>query len=265
MFAQIKITDWDIKICSFKEDLALVVGDCVIFKVDGILEYGDVINLLKDCKDENIEGEIYRIATDEDKDALPIKREMDEALEVCRVKIDENKLSMKLVGANYSFDRSKITFAFISSRRVDFRNLLKELNLYFKIFIKLYQIGVRDEARLIGDCGHCGRELCCKSFICNFSSINSEMAEDQQVSHRGNDRISGVCGRLLCCLNFEQKEYEMAIKELPKVGDEIKVDGENLKIISLNPLKRTVNVKKIDSKKCVSIIEIDPKTKKSPL
>ena len=261
MLAQVEISSWNLKKCDFPDNLTLNIGDLVILKSENILEYGKIVAFIPQ-KNNEIEGNIERIINDDDRNLLATEEEIQEALQICRERIEANKLPMKLVGANYSFDRSKITFAFMSSERVDFRNLLKELNAKFKIFIKLYQIGVRDEARLIGDCGRCGRELCCKKFIHGFSSINSGMAETQQISHRGNERISGICGRLLCCLSFEQKEYEELLKELPKIGDKIKINGKYSEVVSLNPLKGSVNVKEKNSAGITNIIEIDPKTKK---
>lgn len=260
MLAQVKITDWNIKKCSLPDEIVLTIGDNVIVKVEDALEYGKVINLMDGSS--VAEGAVKKIATDEDKESLPTQDEVSSALDVCRRKIEENRLDMKLVNASYSFDRSKITFAFISSARVDFRELLKALNYKFKIFIKLYQIGVRDRCKIVGDCGHCGRELCCKSFLNDFSSVSSNMAEMQQVSHRGSDRISGICGRLLCCLKFEQEEYERQSKKLPKIGDRIKVNNENLEVVSLNLLKESVFVKKENHKNASDLLEVDFKTKK---
>ncbi len=260
MLAQVKITNWDIKECSFTDELSLSIGDYVIILVDNVLEYGRIINFLDSDKKQ---GLVKRIVTDNDKNKLVDEQENKSAFEICKQKIEKFHLPMKLINANYSFDKTKITFTFISDGRVDFRNLLKDLNVVFKIIVRLYQIGVRDEAKLIGDCGHCGRELCCKSFMNSFSSITSDMVETQQISHRGSERTSGMCGRLLCCLGFENENYQNLLSKLPKVGKKIKVGNEKLEIVGINTLKGTVNVKTLTNKNNgSSIMEVDPKTNK---
>src|SRR5680860_1018153 len=143
---------------------------------------------------------------------------------------------------------------------VDFRDLVKELAARFSANIRLTQIGTRDEAKAMGDCGSCGRSLCCKQFMCEFSSITSEMAETQQVVHRGSDRISGMCGRLMCCLEFEYEGYKELAAKLPPLGTKVKVNGERGVVINHHILKQTVNVRIFSSKanERETVIEVDP-------
>ena len=154
----------------------------------------------------------------------------------------ETSCALKLVGVNFSFDNSRVTFAFSAEGRVDFRELVKELTYHFNKSIRLNQIGTRDEAKTMGDCGPCGKSLCCKKFIKDFSSITSEMAETQQVVHRGSSRISGICGRLMCCLAYEQQGYEEMCKKLPAVGTRVNVDGKRGVIVGHHVLKQSVDV-----------------------
>jgi cell fate regulator YaaT (PSP1 superfamily) len=150
---------------------------------------------------------------------------------------------MKLIDVHFSFDTSKVTFAFSAEGRVDFRLLVRDLTGHFNRTIRLHQIGKRDEAKAIGDCGPCGRILCCKSFIKDFASITSKMAETQQVVHRGSERISGLCSRLKCCLQYEQEGYKELAKKLPNIGEEIEVEGEKATVVNCNVLKQTVDAR----------------------
>ena len=148
---------------------------------------------------------------------------------------------MKLVDAEYSFDRSKIIFYFTSENRVDFRELVKDLASVFRVRIELRQIGVRDEARRLGGHGPCGRELCCMKFLKDFNPVTIKMAKIQNLPLNPS-KISGLCGRLMCCLGYEYECYKDCCKGLPKVGREIKTTFGKGKVIGVNPLKRTVSV-----------------------
>ena len=164
-----------------------------------------------------------------------------EAIKICFDKIKEYKLPMKLVEAEYSFDRKKIVFYFTSEDRVDFRELVKDLAKVFRIRIEMRQIGVRDETRLFGGIGPCGRNLCCASFLKNFEPVSIKMVKQQKLPLNPS-KISGICGRLMCCLFYEYKYYKELAKGLPKEGDKINTSKGRGKVIAVNILKRMVYV-----------------------
>ncbi|MBF0493953.1 MAG: stage 0 sporulation protein, partial [Candidatus Omnitrophica bacterium] len=169
------------------------------------------------------------------------KEKTKELMKLCVQKIHEHKLPMKLVDAEYSFDRSKIIFYFTSDNRVDFRDLVKDLASIFRVRIELKQIGVRDEARMVGGCGPCGRRLCCEAFLKDFNPVTIKMAKVQNLPLNPT-KISGICGRLMCCLEYEHECYRDLSKGLPKVGKEYKTDKGKGKVIAVNPLKRLITV-----------------------
>ena len=211
--AQIQFALWD-KVYHFSlNNLDVSQGDKVIVKTELGTDIGEVVGF-KELSDKEV-GEvgevkpILRKAT-----AIDLRKMTDinsekrqEALDYCKKMINKYELLMKLVDVHFSFDGSRITFAFIADGRVDFRELVKDLTRHFNRTIRLHQIGIRDEAKLRGDYGHCGRPLCCQGFLSDLASVSSEMAELQQVAHRGSERISGICGRLMCCLGYEQSFY----------------------------------------------------------
>lgn len=169
------------------------------------------------------------------------KKKEEEAFDACVKKIAEHKLDMKLIRVEYTFDRSKIIFFFIAEGRIDFRDLVKDLAAVFHTRIELRQIGVRDEAKLIGGIGACGRPFCCSTFLEDFESVSIRMAKNQNLSLNPT-KISGVCGRLMCCLRFEADTYEDARDEYPEAGSKvITPDGEG-KVVSVNIMKKTVQV-----------------------
>ena len=238
---QIQFARWD-KIYHFSpNNLSLEKGDRVIVETEMGQEMGETVGFEEidseagsvemivstEITAEGVEKKkieqreikpILRKAQQSDIDKLPSKKEKEEAFDFCRKMIMKRDLPMKLVDVVFSFTGSRINFAFISDGRVDFRDLVKDLTGHFGKQIRLTQIGIRDEARLAGDYGHCGRPLCCKKFIKDFSSISSEMAEAQQVVHRGSERISGCCGRLMCCLQYEYKGYKEMSEKMPAIG-----------------------------------------------
>jgi cell fate regulator YaaT (PSP1 superfamily) len=148
---------------------------------------------------------------------------------------------MKLVDSEYSFDLSKLIFYFTSEGRVDFRNLVKDLAAVFKVRIELRQIGVRDEAKMLGGCGHCGRVLCCVSHLKNFEPVTIKMAKDQNLSLNPT-KISGVCGRLMCCLNYEHETYQFISEHLPEEGEKLKVGNDVVRVRSVDILKKRVMI-----------------------
>ncbi len=208
-------------------------------------DIGEVVISKRELPDEKVPKDIKRIirlASSKD-----IKRQEDnkqkekKAMEVCKEQIKKHKLEMNLVDVEYKFDGSKIIFYFTADGRVDFRELVKDLAAIYKTRIELRQIGVRDEVRKVGGNGVCGRELCCCSFLNNFDIVSIKMAKEQSASLNPS-KISGNCGRLMCCLKYEQGVYEEKIKKLPKVGSIVKTEDGEGTIVSEEVLKERVKV-----------------------
>ncbi|HZJ41525.1 MAG TPA: regulatory iron-sulfur-containing complex subunit RicT [Patescibacteria group bacterium] len=257
---QVQFAPWDKVYNFFNPDFDLKVGDCVIVETEMGKEFGKVVACLDKQKQDRELKPIIRKANYEDVSQLVDDKKKEETFNFCKQAINRLNLPMKLVDVHFSFEGNKINFAFIADGRVDFRDLVKELAARFSANIRLTQIGTRDEAKAMGDCGSCGRSLCCKQFMCEFSSITSEMAETQQVVHRGSDRISGMCGRLMCCLEFEYEGYKELAAKLPPLGTKVKVNGERGVVINHHILKQTVNVRIFSSKanERETVIEVDP-------
>lgn len=262
IYAQVQFTPWD-KVYNFSLGNAqAAVGDFVIVETELGLELGKLLKLSETPLEGNSERElkpILRKASYDDVARLKSSEEKNEALDFCRQMIKKYDLPMKLVDVHFSFEGGRINFAFIADGRVDFRELVKDLAAHFGVNIRLTQIGTRDEAKATGDCGPCGRELCCRKFLSEFSSITSEMAEAQQVVHRGSERISGMCGRLMCCLSFEYEGYKEMAGELPPLGTKVSVDGTRGVIVGQHILKQTVDVKISSGKEGGrdTVIEVD--------
>ena len=206
-------------------DFEIEVGDHVIVETARGVEYGNVVLSPRDVEDDKVIQPlktVIRIATPED-DAIEAKnREKEkEAFKICLEKIAKHKLEMKLIGTEYTFDNNKVLFYFTADGRIDFRELVKDLAAVFKTRIELRQIGVRDETKLIGGIGICGRPLCCSSYMSDFIPVSIKMAKEQNLSLNPT-KISGVCGRLMCCLKNEQKSYEELLKITPKIGAYVK-------------------------------------------
>ena len=244
--AQVQFVSWDKKYNFTYQDLDLKVDDWVVVETDFGKEVGQICGF-KEKDDISAEDQeelrpIVRLASSEDLKKGASEEEKEEALDYCRQVVKRYNLPMKLIDVHFSLDRNRINFAFYSDSRVDFRNLVKDLASYFKGVIRLTQIGSRDEARNLGDFGHCGRGLCCRGFIKEFSSISSEMSEAQQVSHRGSERVSGMCGKLMCCLSYEYEGYLELAKSLPVVGAKVNVDGRRGVVVGHHVLKQSVDV-----------------------
>lgn len=178
---------------------------------------------------------IKKADEDEIKRYNELKEESEKANKLCKERIIHHKLPMKLVGTEYTFDRSKLIFYFTAEGRIDFRDLVKDLANIFKLRIELRQIGVRDEARILGTIGICGKELCCRTFINKFDSVSIKMARDQGLVINPA-KISGVCGRLLCCINYEYAQYEEVLRHYPAVNQLVKTPKGDGKVISISPL-----------------------------
>lgn len=246
--ARIQINYWDRVYESRTNDFKLVLGDQVILRTEWGIEIGKVINL-REVNDETLAGNkdelnlIVRKATTEDWEILAeLEKQKPIALEYCKKAVDRYGLPMKMIDSHFSFDGSRLVFPFIADGRVDFRQLVKDLTHHFQKSIRLQQIGIRDEAKISGDFGSCGRKLCCKTHLKELASVTSDFADIQQISHRGSERLSGLCGRLRCCLAFEKEFYEKLAKNLPPIGSKIKTPQGKGEVISWNTLKQTVNV-----------------------
>ena len=211
-------------------------GDCVFFVGDGAIvetargmEFGNVAQAAHELPDEHIPQPLKKVIRkadqqDIDKVAANEKREK-EAVVICQQKIQHHKLDMKLVDVEYTFDNNKIVFYFTADGRVDFRELVKDLAGVFRTRIELRQIGVRDEAKMLGGLGPCGRVLCCHAFLGDFQPVSVRMAKEQNLSLNPT-KISGICSRLMCCLKYEQDTYEQTRRRMPKVGREVETpDG----------------------------------------
>ncbi len=225
-------------------------GDYVIVEHDRGLDYGQIISLKAEMAASSKQPikKIVRMACENDIKQIEDNRaKSKEAFNTCSKKIEEHKLVMKLVQAEYSFDRSKIIFYFTSEGRVDFRNLVKDLAKIFKARIELRQIGVRDETKFFGGFGPCGRELCCAKFLKDFEPVTIKMAKEEGLS-LNPPKISGICGRLMCCLNYEYETYKLLAKGLPRAGERVNTPDGQGKVISVNVFKRTVTVEVEDGK-----------------
>ena len=209
------------------------------------VEFGKVVLANKQVDEEDIVlplKKVIRIADEKDRLAVEDnKHAAEEAFDVCVSKIEEYKLDMKLVDVEYTFDRNKIIFYFTADGRVDFRELVKGLASIFRTRIELRQIGVRDEAKMLGGIGPCGRMLCCSTWLGDFEPVSIKMAKDQNLS-LNPAKISGLCGRLMCCLKYENDAYESGKKELPDIGKTIHTGQGKGKVVGLNILERLVQV-----------------------
>lgn len=209
------------------------------------LEYGKIVVGPKEIEEEKLISPlkpIIRIATEEDKAIYRENKEKaKETFEICQQKIKEHGLTMFLIDCEYTFDRNKLIFYFTAEGRIDFRELVKDLASIFKTRIELRQIGVRDEAKSIGGLGTCGRKLCCSSWLGDFQPVSIKMAKDQSLSLNPT-KISGICGRLFCCLKYEHDVYVEAIEKMPVVGSIVKVDNQKGKVIEINPLLEQMKI-----------------------
>ena len=221
-------------------------SDHVVVETSNGEEYGEVIIANRLMPEEKIVKplkKVIRIATKKDDDHYnECKKKEKEAFDICLEKIKEHKLDMTLTDVEFKFDNSKVLFYFTADGRIDFRELVKDLAAIFKTRIELRQIGVRDEVKRIGGCGVCGRELCCCSYLCNFEAVSIKMAKEQNMSLNPS-KISGNCGRLMCCLKYEEEVYLEKLKRIPKIGAIVKTDDGEGEVDSVETLKERIRVK----------------------
>ncbi|MCR4901237.1 MAG: stage 0 sporulation family protein [Butyrivibrio sp.] len=221
-------------------------GDHVIVETARGVEYGTVVGEPKQVEDDKVIKplkDVLRIASPkDDEQELANKEKEREAFKICLEKIRKHELDMKLIDAEYTFDNNKVLFYFTADGRIDFRELVKDLAAVFRTRIELRQIGVRDETKIIGGYGICGRPLCCHSYLSDFVPVSIKMAKEQSLSLNPT-KISGVCGRLMCCLKNEEDVYEELNRKLPGIGDIMAADdGLKGEVISTNVLRQTVKI-----------------------
>lgn len=226
--------------------LELKAGDKVIVETARGVEFGSVVTGIKEVPDDQISQPlkpVIRIATQDDVRREAKNREKEkEAFKICQEKIRKHGLEMKLIDAEYTFDNNKVLFYFTADGRIDFRQLVKDLAAIFKTRIELRQIGVRDETKILGGIGICGRSLCCHTYLSEFAPVSIKMAKEQNLS-LNQTKISGVCGRLMCCLKNEQETYEELNKKLPGIGDTVTLpDGIQGTVQNVNVLRQRVKV-----------------------
>lgn len=227
-------------------ELKINNNDFVVVETAQGDEYGKVVVCNRNMPEQNIVKplkKVLRVATYKDKKHYEENKEKEkEAMDICNKKIKEHNLDMTLTDVEIKFDNSKILFYFTADGRIDFRELVKDLAAIFKTRIELRQIGVRDEVKRIGGVGVCGRELCCCAFLNNFETVSIKMAKEQNMSLNPS-KISGNCGRLMCCLKYEQNVYEDKLSKLPKVGAIVKTDEGEGVVEGVETLKEKLRVK----------------------
>ncbi|NLK88236.1 MAG: stage 0 sporulation family protein [Clostridiaceae bacterium] len=228
------------------DQLQINEGANVIVETARGVEFGEVVIPVREVNDDEIVAplkKVMRIANDEDiRHASDNGKKEKEAFATCLQKIRDHKLEMKLIDVEYTFDNNKILFYFTADGRVDFRELVKDLASVFKTRIELRQIGVRDESKMMGGIGICGRILCCSSYLGEFQPVSIKMAKEQGLSLNPT-KISGTCGRLMCCLKYEQEAYEQVIKKAPKTGAIVETpDGQGV-VVETYLIKETAKVK----------------------
>lgn len=253
-------------------DFQVKVGDHVIVETARGIEYGSVVQGIREVADDKVImplKSVIRIATEEDdKKAIENNEKEKKAFKICKEKIAKHGLEMKLIETEYTFDNNKVLFYFTADGRIDFRELVKDLASVFKTRIELRQVGVRDETKMIGGIGICGRPLCCNTYLSEFIPVSIKMAKEQSLSLNPT-KISGICGRLMCCLKNEQEAYEELNSNLPDIGEKVKTfDGFKGEVVSVNVLRQKVKiVVEVDDEREIKEYAIDelkfkPKKKK---
>ncbi len=226
----------------FKSEKDYDVNDYVIVETEKGLQYGKIIKILDDGVDYSNFKDIVRKATKKDTDEYyKILKDNEKAYKKCKEIVSDMDLNMSIISADFAFDKSQLVFNFISSERVDFRELAKKLASIYHTRIELRQVGARDKAKEISGIGVCGQKLCCSKFLNEIDAITMNMAKDQNLALNPS-KINGLCGRLLCCLQYEDEEYVRCGKGMPSVGETIKTDNGDGTVISVDILNRKCKV-----------------------
>ena len=256
-------------------DFKIEVGNHVIVETARGIEYGKVVQGVQEKNEEDVImplKPVIRVATEEDdKIAKQNKDKEKKAFFICKEKIKKHGLEMKLIDTEYTFDNNKVLFYFTADGRIDFRELVKDLASVFKTRIELRQVGVRDETKMLGGIGICGRSLCCSTYLSEFIPVSIKMAKEQNLSLNPT-KISGMCGRLMCCLKNEQEAYEYLNSNLPNVGETVKTfDGLKGEVKSVNVLRQKVKIvieqndEREEREYSVNELKFKPKKKKFEL
>ena len=256
-------------------DFKIEVGNHVIVETARGIEYGKVVQSVQEKNEEDVImplKPVIRVATEEDdKIAKQNKDKEKKACFICKEKIKKHGLEMKLIDTEYTFDNNKVLFYFTADGRIDFRELVKDLASVFKTRIELRQVGVRDETKMLGGIGICGRPLCCSTYLSEFIPVSIKMAKEQNLSLNPT-KISGICGRLMCCLKNEQEAYEYLNSNLPNVGETVKTfDGLKGEVKSVNVLRQKVKIvieqndEREEREYSVNELKFKPKKKKFEL
>lgn len=223
----------------------LEINDCVIVETGRGLELGRVVIAPGQVMANETEGTlkpVHRKAEPDDvKRVEELEEKAKEGLLECGKLVAELQLPMKLITAEYNFDGNRLLFLFSAEERVDFRELVRRLTRLFQVRVELRQVGTRDEAKLLGGFGRCGRPLCCANFICEFSPVSIKMAKEQNLPLNPM-KISGICGRLMCCLGYESEQYRAMKGKLPKIGQQVSTPHGEARVVGTNPMKETVTV-----------------------
>ncbi|MFH1457026.1 MAG: regulatory iron-sulfur-containing complex subunit RicT [Patescibacteria group bacterium] len=255
---EVKFTPWDKAYWFDPAGLLFNMGDQVLVHTELGTEIGEVVAILE-VDEKTLKNLLTRQSGIQDNKSLKkVVRKANvvdlekkskhdvqkkESIQIVREYIKKHGLEMKIVDVHFSFDAGRITFAFIADGRIDFRELVKDLTHKFQKSIRFHQIGVRDEAKCFGEFGPCGQKLCCRQFLKKLGQVTGDFVECQQIAHRGGDRLSGMCGRLKCCLRFEQDLYTDLAKNLPAVNTRVRTDHGRGEIIGQNILKQSVKVR----------------------
>ena len=243
----------------FSTDLDVCKGDKVVVETIRGLELGELVSDLKDLSEFNLDTELKKIKRKANRADLELfaynEAKAEKSLEICKEIVNEYDLDMHLVSCEYTLDASKVIFMYTSETRVDFRELLKELASVFKCRIELRQIGPRDKSKIVGGLGSCGLPLCCSSFLGEFDGVSINMAKNQMLAIN-IDKISGACGRLLCCLKYEDDTYNKEKQRFPKIGSKVRYDNKIVKVTGLNVISDKVKIEHDGNISFVSLDEI---------
>lgn len=243
----------------FSTDLEVYKGDKVVVETIRGLELGELVSDLKNLSEFNLDTELKKVKRKANRADIELyaynEAKAEKSLEICKDIVKQYDLEMHLVSCEYTLDASKVIFMYTSETRVDFRELLKELASVFKCRIELRQIGPRDKSKIVGGLGSCGLPLCCSSFLGEFDGVSINMAKNQMLAIN-IDKISGSCGRLLCCLKYEDDTYTKEKQRFPKIGSKVKYDNKIVKVTGLNVISDLVKIEHDGNISFVSLDEI---------
>lgn len=243
----------------FSTDLEVYKGDKVVVETIRGLELGELVSDLKHLSEFNLDTELKKVKRKANRADIELyaynEAKAEKSLEICKDIVKQYDLEMHLVSCEYTLDASKVIFMYTSETRVDFRELLKELASVFKCRIELRQIGPRDKSKIVGGLGSCGLPLCCSSFLGEFDGVSINMAKNQMLAIN-IDKISGACGRLLCCLKYEDDTYTKEKQRFPKIGSKVKYDNKIVKVTGLNVISDLIKIEHDGNISFVSLDEI---------